>query len=232
MEDYKEFPELLGEEILERAARFGTAQLCDGMKGLGVHQDGCMEAAILPADDTLSFAGTACTVETDGGDNFPIHAALYQCRPGDVLVIDGKGFLGSAYIGDLIVGAAKAIGVSGIVIDGCVRDKAGLRETGLPVYAKGYMQKGPSKKGPGKINVPIVCGGVGVEPGDLVVGDCDGVTVVPRRLIETVLEAAAKKEAYEEKRREAIAHYARCREKGEPLPELAPDWVLEMLKNQ
>ncbi|MGE4585357.1 MAG: RraA family protein [Sphaerochaeta sp.] len=229
-EQYRELPPLVDEALVARAMRFGTAELCDGMTSLGILPDGCMDAAIMPIDEGLKMVGTASTVETADGDNFPIHVAIYQNRPGYVLVIDGKGCMDRAYLGDLMAGAAKAIGLNGIVVDGCVRDKVGLKELGLPIYARGFMQRSPSKKGPGTINSPILCAGVRVNPGDLVVGDHDGVTVIPRDSIEAVLDAAEKKTEYEQKRRMAIAEYERCRLCGEPLPNLAPAWVLAMLK--
>lgn len=228
-ETYRKLPPLVDEALVQRAMHFGTAELCDGMTSLGMDPDGCMVAEIMPIDEASKMVGTASTVQTEGGDNFPIHVAIYQSKPGYVLVIDGKSCMDRAYLGDLMGGAAKAIGIQGLVVDGCVRDKIGLKELGLPVFSRGIMQRSPLKKGPGSINTPIVCGGVTVNPGDLVVGDHDGVVVIPRDAIEAVLDAARKKAAYEQKRRLAIAEYARCREAGEPLPNLAPGWVTEML---
>lgn len=230
MQDYHELPELINNDVLARASKFGSATLCDGMKDLGVLRDGCMDASMMPIDESMKMIGTACTVETADGDNFPIHVAIYQGRPGYVLIIDGKGYTEKPYMGDLMGSAANAIGFNGIVVDGYVRDKIGLKETKLPIFCKGFMQRSPAKKGPGKINTIIMCAGVEVNPGDLVVGDCDGVTVVPRHLIEKVLEAAEKKIAYEEKRRVAIREYEKCRKRNATLPNLAPDWVLEMMK--
>ena len=173
-ENYKELPPLLDEALVERAKLFGTAELCDGMKGLGIERNGCMDAGIMPIDENLKMVGTAATVETQDGDNFPIHVAIYQCKPGYVLCIDGKGCTERAYLGDLMGGAAKAIGIKGLVVDGMVRDRTGLRDMHLPVYSRGFMQNSPTKKGPGKINEPIMCGGVRVQPGDLVVGQDQG----------------------------------------------------------
>ncbi|MFR1800848.1 MAG: RraA family protein, partial [Faecalispora jeddahensis] len=151
---------------------------------------------------------------------------------GYVLVVAGKGYTERAYMGDLMGGAAAAIGLSGIVIDGYVRDKTGLAALDIPIYAKGFMQRSPDKKGPGEINTVVTCAGVKVTPGDLVVGDYDGVTVIPRGRIEEVLTAAEKKEDYELKRRDAIANYRKCREEGRELPNLAPAWVTEMLQGK
>ena len=107
--------------------------------------------------------------------------------------------------------AAKAIGFNGIVCDGFVRDRLGLEELGMPIFSRGFMQRTPSKKGPGKINTPITCGGVEVHPGDLVLGDADGVTVVPKDLIEAVLEKAEEKLEYEKNRLIGI----RCPERSD-----------------
>ncbi len=228
---YFELPELISEDLIERAKKLSPAQLCDGMAALGIPRNGCMDGSLLPLDDEKVMIGTACTVDTQDGDNFPIHVAIYQGKPGYVLVVAGKGYTERAYMGDLMGGAAEAIGFSGIVVDGYVRDKEGLASLDMPVYAKGLMQRSPLKKGPGEINTVVECAGVKVAPGDLVMGDYDGVTVIPRDRIEEVLEAAEKKDSYEAKRREAIAEYKRCRAEGRELPNLAPAWVTEMLED-
>lgn len=227
--DYYPLPELIPDELLKRVKSLSPAQLCDGMAKLGIPRNGCMDAVLMPIDPDKIMIGTACTVDTMEGDNFPVHVAIYQGRPGYVLVVAGKAYRGRAYMGDLMAGAAAAIGLNGIIIDGCVRDKHGLRDLPIPVYAKGCMQRSPAKIGPGRINTEVECAGISVKPGDLVVGDYDGVTVIPRDRIEEVLAAAEEKDGYESKRREAIAEYGRCRLEGKPLPNLAPDWVLNML---
>ena len=117
------------------------------------------------------MVGTACTVDTEDGDNFPVHVAIYQGKPGYVLVVAGKGYTERAYMGDLMGSAADAIGLAGIVVDGYVRDKTGLAALDIPIYAKGFMQRSPLKKGPGEINTIVTCAGVKVAPGDRVVGD-------------------------------------------------------------
>ena len=226
---YNKLPELIPQEIIDRASKLSPALLCDGMKSLGILREGCMDADIMPIDESKIMIGTACTVDTQDGDNFPIHVAIYQGKPGYVLVIAGKGYTESAYMGDLMGSAAEAIGFNGIIMDGYVRDKIGLRNLNIPIYAKGFMQRGPAKKGPGEINTVVTCAGVKVEPGDMVFGDYDGVTVIPKNRIEEVLTEAEKKDAYEVKRREAIANYAKLKVEGKELPSLAPAWVTEML---
>ena len=229
---YHEFPELIPDELIERAKKLSPAQLCDGMASLGIARNGCMDASLMPLDESKCMIGTACTVETEDGDNLPIHVAIYQGKPGYVLVVAGKGYTERAYMGDLMGSAADAIGLSGIVVDGYVRDKTGLSALDIPIYAKGFMQRSPVKKGPGEINTVVTCAGVKVSPGDLVMGDYDGVTVVPRARLEEVLEAAEKKEDYEKKRRAVIAEYRKCKAEGRELPNLVPAWVTEMLSTK
>ena len=117
-----------------------------------------------------------------------------------------------------------------MVIDGCTRDRDGNIELNFPVYSRGFMPRGPIKKDEGNINTSIQCGGVRVNPGDLVMGDSDGVCVIPVEYIETVLAEAEKKKAYEDKRTETIAAYRQAKKEGTPLPQLAPQWVLDMMK--
>ena len=117
-----------------------------------------------------------------------------------------------------------------MVMDGYTRDTLGCLELEFPVYSKGILQAGPIKKDTGELNVTIICGGIPVNPGDLVVGGADGVTVVPRDRVYEVLERAEAKRDYEDKREETIAEYVRCVAEGKEPPQLAPQWVLDMLK--
>jgi len=229
---YLPLPELIPSALLERFRALSPAQLCDGMQSLGIPRSGCMDHDLLPLDPDKILLGTACTVDTEDGDNFPIHVAIYQGQPGYVLVVAGKAHRERAYLGDLMAGAAQAVGLAGLVVDGCVRDRRPLADLDIPIYAKGFMQRSPAKQGPGRINVPVQCAGVEVAPGDLIFGDYDGITVVPCARLLEVLEAAEKKDAYEAKRRAVIADYVRCRASGEPLPALAPDWVTELLQRE
>lgn len=222
-------PPLIAEDVVNEAKELGSALLADGMIGMGIPNCGCMEAAMMPIDIDIRMAGTAMTVETSDGDNYPIHVATYAGGDGYIMVIDGNNYQNAAYIGELICSAAKAVGFWGIVCDGLARDRVECIELGLPIYSKGFMQRGPKKENPGKINEKVTCGGITVNPGDLVVGDCDGVTVVPRDQIAQVFENAKKKQDYEIKRKETIKAYMEARKNGTPLPQLAPQWVLDML---
>ncbi|NPC57220.1 RraA family protein [Caenimonas soli] len=137
-----------------------------------------------------TMAGTAVTARSRGGDNLTYLRALEFCRPGDVLVIDAGGDLNNAVVGGILSFYAASIGVTGVVIDGAVRDVAEIRERTFPVYARGVTHRGPYKDGPGEINVPISVGGMVVNPGDIVVGDQDGLLAIPQQGIEELIEKA------------------------------------------
>lgn len=223
---------LLPQAWIERAERLNVPLLLDGVKAAGIEipGGGCMDASIMPVARGMKMVGTAMTLETDDGDNFPIHVASYSVeKPGYVMVVDGKGYRERAYFGDLIMGACQAVGFKGMVIDGYTRDRDGTIALDFPVYSRGFMPRGPIKKKEGKINTIICCGGVRVQPGDLVAGDSDGVCVIPREHVETILSEAEKKQAYEVQREKTIAAYKKAKKEGAQLPQLAPQWVLDML---
>jgi RraA family protein len=143
------------------------------------------------------MAGTAVTVRTRGGDNLAIHRAFDYCRPGDVLVIDGAGELTQALMGDIMASFAESLGVQGLVIDGAIRDVGALGQRDFPVYARGVTHRGPYKHGPGEINVPVTVGGMVVHPGDIVVGDEDGVLAIAPADVHAVIEGARRQAAKE-----------------------------------
>jgi regulator of RNase E activity RraA len=137
-----------------------------------------------------TMAGTAVTVKTRGGDNFTPMRAFEFCRPGDVLVIDAGGDITNAVIGGILSFYAATIGTVGVVLDGAIRDVAEIRERDYPVYARGVNHRGPYKDGPGEINVPVSVGGMVVNPGDIVVGDQDGLMAFARDEAELLIEKA------------------------------------------
>lgn len=144
------------------------------------------------------LCGPAVTVRVRPGDNLMIHKALMMVQPGDVLVIDGGGDVSQALVGGLIRTTCVAKKLGGLVIDGAVRDLCEWAEDGMPIFARGHTHRGPSKDGPGEVNVPVSCAGLVVMPGDLVVGDADGVIAVPAAEAADMLErgrAHLKKEA-------------------------------------
>ena len=160
-------------------------------------------------DRSLAFCGVALTVRVRPGDNLMIHKALTLAQPGDVIVVDGSGDVSHALVGGLMRLAALSRGVAGFVLDGAIRDVAEWAEGELPVFARGHSHRGPSKDGPGEINVPIACAGLAVAPGDLVLGDADGVVAVPpSRLAQLLEEVPAKLAEEEEQQRHHVASRA------------------------
>ncbi len=133
------------------------------------------------------LCGPAVTVRVRPGDNLMIHKALMMVEPGDVLVIDGGGDISQALVGGLMRTTCVAKQLGGLVIDGAVRDLCEWAEDGMPIFAKGHTHRGPSKDGPGEVNVPVSCAGLVVLPGDLIVGDADGVIAVPAAEAASVL---------------------------------------------
>ncbi|NKI96865.1 RraA family protein [Rhizobacter sp. SG703] len=187
--------ERVNADVVAQAARFPSSILAD-VAG----RRGALHGRIAPLAPSMRFAGPALTVEVRPGDNLMIHAALAVAKPGDVIVVDGKGDLGSALMGEIMSQQAAALGVAAVVIDGAVRDSEAIRELGFPMFAAGLNPNGPTKGVAGRLNHPISVGGVTVKPGDLVVGDADGVTVVEREKAAAMLPLAAEKVAAETKR--------------------------------
>jgi len=144
------------------------------------------------------LAGPALTVRTRPGDNLMIHKAIDLAEPGDIIVVDAGGDLTNAMIGELMLAHATRRGVGGFVIHGAIRDVAIIRAQPVPVYAVGITHRGPYKDGPGEINYPIAIEGMVIAPGDLMLGDDDGVLCVPFEQTQTVLVAARAKQAAEE----------------------------------
>lgn len=143
------------------------------------------------------LSGPALTVKTRPGDNLMFHKALDMAEPGDVIVVDAGGDLTNAMMGELMVHHAVKLNLAGIVINGAIRDLDEIRRLGLPVYAAGISHRGPYKDGPGEINVPIAIDGMVVMPGDLIIGDEDGVLSVPQEQTEEVLALARAKQRAE-----------------------------------
>lgn len=181
-------------ETLAAAARFGAATLHEA-----AGQRGALPSAIKPVGPDFRLCGPAVTVLSPPADNLWLHRAIYVAEPGDVLVIETGGHHESGYWGEIMSHAAIARGLGGVVIDGCARDGAELRALGLPVFARGLCIRGTAKdrQAIGAINHPIRIGDVVVSPGDLVLGDGDGVVVIPCKEAATVVAAAAAREQKE-----------------------------------
>ncbi|WP_019939461.1 RraA family protein [Bordetella sp. FB-8] len=175
-------------DIVAQASRFQPAILAD-VAG----RRGAMHGRIRPLHPAMKLAGTAFTVEVRPGDNLMIHAAIALARPGDVLVIDGKGDLNSALMGTIMMTACKQLGLAGVVMDGAARDSLEIIEMDYPVFAAGTNPNGPTKNIGGRIGHPVTVGGITVHPGDFIIGDNDGVVVVEREKVAGLLPMADKK---------------------------------------
>ncbi len=201
-------------QLVAKFAAAQTGQIVDAMFGRGA-----LDYTIKPIDpDKAHFAGTALTVETGPSDNLAIIAALALAKPGDVIITASDAFTPTAVVGDNVSWMAKNGGVVAIVIDGMARDREGIVGVGLPVFSRGITPNSCVKSGPGKVGLPIVCAGVHVEPGDIVIGDRDGVVVVPRL---KAAEVAARLEEV-------------CRAEAETQAKIAtgmthPAWVADLL---
>lgn len=185
--------------LLEKYQHVVTPHISDNMDRL---RGGTAELRPLHGDGKL--VGTALTVKTRPGDNLIIHKALDMLEPGDVLVVDAGGELKNAVFGEIMMTIAMEKQAAGIVINGSIRDVAAFKEANYPIYAKGVTHLGPYKDGPGEINVPVEIDSMIVNPGDLVVGDEDGLVVVPLAEAEGLLPKIDAYQAKEEKQIEEI----------------------------
>jgi RraA family protein len=201
--------------LVEAARRFQASILAD----VGGRR-GTLGGRIQPLARSMKVAGPAFTVEVRPGDNLMIHAALALAKPGDVIVVDGKGDLSCALTGALMAAHAQKAGIAGFVIDGAVRDTEDCAKGSFPIFAAGTNPNGPLKNSGGRINWPVSLAGTAVNPGDLIVGDADGVVVVPREMAAGIVGAAQAKVDSENARFKAIAR-----------GELAQAWVAEGLKS-
>ncbi|MGZ5082977.1 MAG: RraA family protein, partial [Usitatibacter sp.] len=162
-------------DVVKRASAYAASILAD-VAG----RRGTLDARIQPLTRSMRMAGPAFTIEVRPGDNLMIHAAISMAKPGDVLVVDGKADRTCALMGSIMINACAKLGFAGVVLDAAHRDTEELIELGFPVYSIGSNPNGPTKFVPGRINWPVSCGGIAIQPGDLVVGDADGVVVVER----------------------------------------------------
>ena len=138
------------------------------------------------------LCGPACTVKVFPGDNLMVHKVLDVAQPGDVVVIDAHGSTSNAVIGDIVCTKAKHRGIAGFIVDGLVRDIPGILDLDFPVFARGTTAVGPMHRGPGEINYPISCGGVVINPGDIVVADAAGIVVIPHDIADDLLQRLNK----------------------------------------
>ncbi|MFC7366603.1 MULTISPECIES: RraA family protein [Bhargavaea] len=190
----------MSEELIARYASVPTTAVSDATGGLNN-----MDSMIKPLREEYRIAGRAVTVKLPGGDNPAMLKAMRTASPGDVLVVDAKGDLAKAVAGDFVVGMMQTLGLAGLVVDGAIRDVRDIKALGFPVFVRGTTVAASSKTGAGEVNVQISCGGAAVRPGDLIIGDADGVTVVPREQEQEILQGALAKLEKDDAREREVA---------------------------
>ncbi|RFU63845.1 RraA family protein [Peribacillus glennii] len=188
------------ESIINQFKSIATTCISDAMQGLNN-----LDPAIKPLKEEYRFAGRALTVKTAVGDNLAVLKAIRESKPGDVIIVDVKGDRYRAIAGDFVVGMAQTMGASALVVDGAIRDIAAIKALNFPVFSKGSTVAASGKAGTGEINVPISCGGISIQPGDIIVGDTDGVVAIPQSIEQEVLDKALDKMAKDEERESKIA---------------------------
>lgn len=186
--------------IVNQFSEIPTTAVSDAMDGMNN-----MESSIKPLKEVYKVVGRAFTVQMPVGDNSMILRAFNEAKPGDVIVVDAKGDTYRAIAGDFMVSIAQTLGIQGIVVDGVIRDIVGIKALDFPVFCKGTTVAASAKSGGGKVQVPISCGGVSVHPGDLIVGDADGVVLIPQEKEEEILKKAKEKLEKDEKREQQVA---------------------------
>lgn len=197
---YTQIPRTVSPEVIRELGRLGVATIHEAMGKLNLADPG-----IRLRCPGLSCAGPAVTVSMRAADNLLVHKATTLAKPGDVLVIDACGYEKGGLWGEMLSLVAKAIGLAGVFIDGAVRDLEQIRKVGVPIWSRSVHAGGTDKSAVGTINTPIVFAGTMVNPGDIVVGDADGVVIVPAERAEEVMKLAQAREAKEARMKGPIA---------------------------
>ncbi|MEH7331942.1 RraA family protein [Neobacillus drentensis] len=188
------------DQFVDKFRNIPTTCISDAMEGLNN-----LHPSIKPLKEEYKLTGRAFTVKIPVGDNLAFLKAIREAKPGDILVVDAKGDQYRAIAGDFVVGMAQTLGISGIVVDGVIRDIVGIKQLDFPVFSKGTAVAASRKAGVGEINVPISCGGTAVNPGDIIVGDADGVVVIPQAFEQEVLTKSLDKLKKDQARETAIS---------------------------
>jgi len=189
----------LTKERKELLLRLPTGNIADNNNSLP--RQGVMDSGIKPLDPKSKMIGRAFTAQCAPGDNLALHQAIYAARPGDVLVLDVRGYTEGGHFGDIMATACQIYGIAGVVIDGSCRDAEDIRSLGLPVFVRALNPSGTVKETLAKLGVDVTVGGIPVRTGDIIFGDCDGVVVIPK---EAEDEVFAKAEAKFEKEQHII----------------------------
>ncbi|WP_136685522.1 RraA family protein [Falsirhodobacter xinxiangensis] len=187
------------QDLLDRFRPIPVANISDVMSRMTAGG-----ARLRPMHDGSPMIGVAVTVKTRPGDNLMIHHAMDISGEGDIIVVDAGGDLTNSLMGEMMMNYAASRGISGFVLDGAIRDADVIRQGAMPIFAAGVTHRGPYKTGPGEINCPIAIDGMVVQPGDIIMGDADGVLCIPLAHAEAILIAAEEKCAAEERTRIAI----------------------------
>ncbi|MDM5326576.1 RraA family protein [Neobacillus sp. CF12] len=188
------------ENIIKEFRSIPTTCISDAMDGLNN-----LHPTIKPLKEEYKLAGRAFTVKVPVGENLSVLKAISEAKPGDILVVDAKGDQYRAIAGDFVVGMAQTLGIGGLVVDGVIRDIVGIKALNFPVFSRGTTVAASGKAGVGEVNVPISCGGVPVNPGDIIVGDADGVVVIPQAKEQQILDDSLEKMKKDESREKNIS---------------------------
>jgi len=186
-------------DAIQQLGKFSAATIHEALG-----KQGNLPSSIKPISAAMKVCGPAYTVKTMPRDNVLLHRAYAYAKPGDVIIANCSGFYEAGYWGDLMSLGAKTQGINGLVIDGCVRDADDIEAMGFPVFSRGLCILGTSNHGDGFLNEPIVIGDVRINPGDIIVGDRDGVVIVPQNRIAEAIEKSIAREAKEENVRKQL----------------------------
>ncbi len=190
---------MISKDKLQQLRDLGTATIYEAQGAKGA-----LDSGMKPIDPTVRLAGPALTVDARPADNLILHYAVLKAQPGDVLVVDAKAFMEAGPWGDVLTLQAMKLGIAGLVINGCVRDANLIIDLGFPVFCRGLSIKGTGKNQPGKVNVPICIGDAVIRPGDIIVGDRDGLVVVAQDEVDTAIANSLAREEKEVQQRKAI----------------------------
>ena len=189
----------ISKELIAEIGKFSSATLHEALG-----KTGNLPYGIKPISPKMKVCGPAFTVKTMPCDNMLLHRAYAYAKAGDVLVVNCSNFYEAGYWGDLMSLGAMTKGIAGLVIDGCVRDADDIEAMGFPVFSRGLCIKGTGNQGEGSLNEPIIMGEYLVNPGDIIVGDRDGVVVIPQNRVEEAIEKAHARELKEENVRKEL----------------------------